>query len=189
MKTENKQLLIVGGTKRNVGKTTLIEKIIKKFCNEHDIISLKIKTIYPDDYFFHGKEKNKLTAEEKFRITEEKNKTGNEDTVRTLKEGAKKVFKIKTKSGFIEEAFQEFIKNIEKRTLIICESNSLRKYIKPSLFLFIKEQNSDEIKPSAKEVIKYADKIITTDGIKHYFNINSLHINDLSWHMRNRQFQ
>ena len=45
MPFENKHLLIVGGAKRDVGKTTLIEKIIMKYSSEYDIVFLKIKTI------------------------------------------------------------------------------------------------------------------------------------------------
>lgn len=183
-KTINKQLLIIGGTKRNIGKTTLIEKIIQKFSSEFDIIAFKIKTIYPYDSFFHGKDRNPLAKNENFRLIEEKNKEGIEDTNRMLNAGAKKVFKLKTKANFIFDGFNEITKVGNKRTLFICESNSLRKHVIPALYLFVKEKNNNEMKPSAQEVVKFADKIILTDGKKHNFSINEIFIEDFKWELK-----
>jgi len=181
---KNNQLLIIGGTKRNIGKTTLIERIIEKHSLKHKIIAFKIKTIYPNDDFFHGKDNNPLKENENYRITEESKKTGIEDTNRMLKAGANKVYKIKTKAGFILTAFNELIEKTDIDSLLICESNTLRKNIKPSLYLFVKEDFSDKMKPSAKEVIQYADKIILTDGKKHKFDTNEIIIEDLNWRLR-----
>ena len=178
---ENKQLLIIGGAKRNDGKTTLIEKIIKKFSPEYNIVSLKVKTIYFNDDYFHGKDRIPLTKKENFRITEERNNIGNEDTNRMLNAGAKRVFKIKTKSNYIQEAFLNLILQIEGNTLIICESNSLRKYVIPASYIFIKEEGINEMKPTAKKMIKHADRIINTDGKSHDFDINNLKIINACW--------
>jgi len=177
----HKNLLIIGGAKRNIGKTTLIERIIKKFSSEYNIIAFKIKTIYPNDNLFHGKDKKPLLKNENYRITEETSRKGVEDTNRMLKAGAKKVYKIKVKSNYISEAFLELEKNGNKNKLIICESNSLRKYISPSLYLFVKELNSNEMKPSAKEMVKFADKIIITDGKNHNINLETLKVEEGRW--------
>lgn len=174
-------LLIVGGTKRNIGKTSLIERIIKKFSPKYDIIAFKIKTIYPNDAFFHGKDRSPLLETESFRIVEEHSTKGIEDTNRMLNAGAEKVYKIKVKSDYIAEAFLELEKNVSKKTLIICESNSLRKYITPALYLFVKELNSDIMKPSAKKMLKFADKIITTNGKKHNINLETLKVDNMTW--------
>ncbi|NPA44770.1 MAG: hypothetical protein GXO49_04480 [Chlorobi bacterium] len=178
---EDKQLLIVGGTKRNIGKTSLIERIIKKFSSDYDIVAFKIKTIYPNDTFFHGTDTNPLSADEKFRLIEEKNANGNEDTNRMLKAGAKKVFKIKTKANYISYAYEELKNKINNNSLLICESNTLRKTVNPSIYLFVKEANSNDMKPSAKEVIKFANKIILTDGKNHDFNIEEICVKNNMW--------
>lgn len=174
-------VLLIGGAVRNVGKTTLVSKIIKKFSSENDIIAVKIKTIYEKDIFFHGTDKNPLKSEEKYRIFEEINKTGEEDTSKMLNSGAKRVFKIKTKRRFAENAFNEVMNKIDYSSMIICESNSIRHALKPGLFLLIKNENSNNIKPSASELQKYADKIILTDGKKHNFNIENLKIENNCW--------
>ncbi len=176
-----KNLLIVGGAVRNVGKTTLAEKIVKKFGKKHCIISLKIKTIYPNDVFFHGKDRNPLSENEKYRISEKSFLHSEGDSERMLKAGAEKSFMIKSKADFLKDAFNEFVAKTDKNCLIVCESNSLRSVTKPSLYLFIKPENSEEMKPSAEKLIGYADKIILTDGKKHDIDIESLYIENNVW--------
>ncbi len=176
-----KNLLIVGGATRNVGKTKFIENILKKFGSKRKIVSLKIKTIYPDDTFFHGKDENPLKEDEKCRIREIKITDNNQDAERMLRAGAYKVFYIKSEIKFLDRAFNEFMKMIDNDSLIICESNSLRFIIKPEIYLFLKMNNTDEMKPSAEKLISLADKVILSDGQKHNFDFNLLRVSGYSW--------
>ncbi|NOZ35070.1 MAG: hypothetical protein GXO80_07215 [Chlorobi bacterium] len=178
-----KNLLIVGGATRNVGKTTFVVNLLKKFGKNSRIISLKIKTIYPDDNFFHGKDENPLKENEKYRIREINITDNNQDAERMLKAGAHTVIYIKSKIKYLEQAFNEFIKNADNNILIICESNSLRFVIKPAIYLFLKMNNTVEMKPSAEKLINLADKVILSDGQKHDFNFNLLRVNEYSWQL------
>ena len=174
-----KQILLIGGATRNVGKTTFSCSVIKNNSKQNTIIGLKIKTLYKGDDFFHGNDRNPLKGN--YRIIEEFDKNGNEDTMRMLDAGAKKVFRIKVKSEFIKEAFDELFQQIPENSFILCESNSLRKVIEPTLFLMIKHDNSNEMKPSAKKLEPLVDKIIFTDGRQHNFNINNITIKNDQW--------
>jgi hypothetical protein len=176
------KMLMIGGATRNVGKTTFSCAVIEKSSRNHLIIGLKIKTIYKGDNFFHGKDQNPLKGN--YRIIEELDNSGSEDTMRMLKAGAKQVFRIKVKSEFIKEAFYDFFRQIPENSFILCESNSLRKVVKPGLFLMIKHKNSNEIKPSAKELEPFADKIIFTDGEKHDFNLKNIEIKNEQWMLK-----
>ena len=178
------EILLIGGATRNVGKTTLTCRIIEKFSSNNNIIALKIKTLYEGDSFFHGKDRKPLHENEKFRITEEKDKSGDEDTSKMLRAGAKKVFKIKVKSQFINQAFAEINNRVGEGKAIICESNSLRKEVVPSVFLMIKSENSDKMKPSARKLQKFADKIIYTNGKIHNFELENLEFVNNSWNLR-----
>ncbi|RLD68188.1 MAG: hypothetical protein DRI95_03630 [Bacteroidetes bacterium] len=173
------KILLIGGATRNVGKTNFSCAVIKEFSKVHSIIGLKIKTLYQGDSFFHGKDHNPLIGN--YRIIEEFDNSGDEDTMRMLKAGAKQVFRIKVKSEFIKKAFDDFLQQIPDGSFILCESNSLRKVIKPDVFLMIKHKNSNEIKPSAKELEPLADKIILTDGVKHDFDIDNIGIENRKW--------
>ena len=176
---EQAKLLLIGGATRNVGKTTFSCAVIENMGKTHTIIALKIKTIYEGDDFFHGKDKNPLKG--KYRIIEEFDNKGGEDTMRMLKAGAKHVFRIKVKSNFLKDAFDELYQQIPENSFILCESNSLRKVLEPALFLMIKHKNLNEIKPSAKELEPLADKIIFTDGKKHNFDIRKIEIKNERW--------
>lgn len=172
-------ILLIGGATRNVGKTTFTCSVIEKNSAKYTIIALKIKTIYEGDDFFHGKNRNPLIGN--YRIIEEKNAGEQEDTERMLKAGANRVFRIKTKSNFLKEAFEDFYAQLAENSFIVCESNSLRNVLKPSIFILIKHKNSEEIKPSAKKLAPLADKIIYTDGIEHDFNAKKIIISNNKW--------
>jgi len=186
---EINKMLMIGGASRNVGKTTLIMDIINEFSKNNNIVAIKIKTIYEGDNFFHGKDRSPLGENEKFRIIEEKDINSGEDTAKMLKSGAKRVFKIKVKSQFISEAFSEIYKIIDRNSFLICESNSLREAVKPDLFLLIKHKNNVEMKPSAKKLEKFADRIIYSDGKKHDFSKGDLQIIESKWMIKFKKYE
>jgi len=181
---KQKNIILIGGATRNVGKTTFSCAIIDNLSKKHHIIGLKIKTLYNGDDFFHGKDHNPLSGN--YRIIEEFEKNGKEDTMLMLNAGAKQVFRIKAKSEYLNEAFDDFFRQIPKNSFILCESNSLRKTIEPAVFLMIKHKYSSEIKPSAKELEHLADKIVFTDGKKHNFEIKNITIENGQWSLKDK---
>ena len=172
-------IILIGGATRNVGKTAFSCSVIRNNSKKYKIIALKIKTIYEGDDFFHGKDRNPLKGN--YRIIEEIDTDGDEDTQRMLQAGANRVFRIKAKSEFLKEAFHDFYSQLPEGSFIVCESNSLRNILKPSIFLLIKHKSSDEMKPSAKKLAPLADKIVYTDGIKHDFDAGKIIISNNKW--------
>ena len=65
--------------------------------------------------------------------------------------------------------------------LIICESNSLRRFIEPGYFMIMQRKGIEEIKPSCQAVWEYADCI--NDFEKHRFAVpvDSVIYNDPDW--------
>ncbi len=170
---ELKNLILVGGGSRNLGKTEFVSQLIAHNKNKFEIIALKVKTIYEGDNFFHGKDLKPLKTD--YTIEEFTHATDHEDTSRMLRAGAKRVFKIKAKNNYLGIAFSEFLKNTNtKNTLIVCESNSLRDYVIPQHFFMILGTENAEIKPSAQRLLKYANKIVHSDGKNFDFNIKKL---------------
>ena len=176
------KILLIGGATRNLGKTSFSCAVIKNLSNEHHLIGLKIKTLYRGDDFFHGNDHNPLKGN--YKIIEEFERNGKEDTMRMLNAGAKQVFRIKARSGHLSEAFNDFYKQVPGNSFILCESNSLRKVVEPSVFLMIKHKDLTDIKPSAKELEHLADKIIFTDGKKHDFDIENIIIENGRWSLK-----
>ncbi len=54
------QLLLIGGTGRNVGKTTLASMVVKQFSADYKIVGLKISNVKPGDEHLYGYHDNKL---------------------------------------------------------------------------------------------------------------------------------
>lgn len=63
----------------------------------------------------------------------------------------------------IDEGFDAFMSLVPDNAMIVCESNSLRKFVKPGVFIMAKNVNESQIKRSAMEVIKQADLIFKND--------------------------
>lgn len=174
-------ILLIGGATRNVGKTTFTKAVIKHFATQHSIIGLKIKTLRKGDEHHHGKGRHQLDGD--FLVVEE-SFSSEEDTGKMFDAGAKQVFHIKAKEDSLESAFQEFIQNIPPESMIVCESNSLRKIIEPGIFLLIKHLNHpNEMKPSARELEPLANHIIFTNGISHNFVPEQISINTQKWQL------
>ncbi len=180
--TRYKNILLIGGASRNVGKTAFTCSVIENISKKHEVIGLKIKTIYEGDDFFHGKDRNPLNGN--YRIIEEQNASGNEDTERMLQAGASRVFRIKAKSEYLHDAIVDFFTRISANRLIVCESNSLRTVLKPATFLLIKLENSEKMKPSAKKLAPLADKIIYSDGTKHDFDAENIVVENNEWKIK-----
>ncbi len=175
-------MLLVGGAKRNVGKTTMVCKIIEHFSKQQSIIGLKFKTIYEGDGYFHGKDKK--TSFSEYLLTEEPNYDSIEDTGKMLRAGAQRAFLLRSKSEYLSDAFSFFLSNIKNTDFIVCESNSLRKIVEPDIYLFIKDQNNQTMKPSAIELEKFASKIVYTNGAEHNFEVEQLQIVNSEWIIR-----
>jgi len=130
MKLNN--VLLVAGSGRNSGKTTIVCQIIEHY-RELEITSLKISPHFhpPSDGLvpFFGKPG--------YEIFEETNRFSSKDTSRMLQSGAQKVFYIQTNEANIGKAFSEVYRNIPADMPVICESPSLINFIEPGLFIIM----------------------------------------------------
>lgn len=154
-------MILIGATGRNSGKTTLALQIIDKFKAKIPIIAFKLITIRSHhDTCPRGGHGCGICEGLKgsFDITEETG-TGSKDTMLLKKAGAKKVYLIRALKENIEEALEEALKLVPKDSLILCESNSARLVTKPACFVMIKSP-SQIIKPTAQAVMDYADVLL-----------------------------
>ncbi len=150
--------IIIGGTGRNVGKTTLAEKLIKKFSQTIAVTAVKISNIRPENENFHGHDVHLFNS--KIRMEKETRINGNKDTMRFLTAGAQTSWFIQTKDEFLDETFPEMEKILGSASWIICESNSLIDYVRPGIFIMVK---GDETTTAPKEVsglLQKADVVI-----------------------------
>lgn len=130
MKLDN--LLLVAGSGRNSGKTTIVCKIIDQF-RHFGIASIKISPHFhdPSDGLIH------FSGKSGYEIYEETNMNISKDSSRMLKSGAEKVYYIQTIEESLNNAFSNTYMNISSGKPVICESPALINYIEPGVFIIM----------------------------------------------------
>lgn len=157
-------MIMIGATGRNSGKTTLATKIIKKYAPNIPIIAFKLITVHDhEDICPRGGAGCGICKSLKtcYDIKEE-TLQGTKDTMLLKKAGATHVYLIRSFTENVAEAMEAALKLVPEHCIILCESNSARAAIIPSCFIMIKNTSS-AIKPSAEAVIEYADIILPSE--------------------------
>ncbi|MFP4366101.1 MAG: hypothetical protein ACLFQA_03305 [Bacteroidales bacterium] len=176
---ELNKTIIIGGASRNIGKTELVCGLVRRFGSTHDVVSLKISGIKSGNELFHG---NHDTPPGKFHLMEETSRDGVKDSSKMLLAGASKAYYLRTRDEFLLEAVESFFSLVDKDTVIICESITLRKIISPGLFVLVKGIKEESGKKSLEEVLHLVDLIIVSDGVKFIPDPGIIHLGDHGWY-------
>ena len=177
-------MLMIGSAGANVGKTELACALIKKFGKTTDITGIKVTTIRAKDGECpRGGQGCGVCSslDGDFDIMEETDSNSQKDTARMLVAGAKRVFWLRVMNKRLAEGLTCLLDIIGREAVSICESNSLRQVVDPGLFLMVKRRDSKTWKSSARNVKKYADKIITTGPDGFDFDLNQIDLTDNKW--------
>lgn len=177
-------MIMIGAGDRNVGKTEFACSLIRKFSSRHDIIGIKVTTIEHANAGCHrGGEGCGVCGalESNFSITEETDSQSNKDTCRMLAAGAKKVYWLRVLKHHLKEGVVALQAAIGTDAVCVCESNSLRLVAEPQLFFMFKALDSDNCKPTAASVEKYADRTVLFDGSSFDFNLDDIELIDGKW--------
>ncbi len=150
--------ILIGGTGRNIGKTTLAETLIRKLSCFGPVTGIKISNIRPEGLQFHGM--HDIESNEYFSIWEETQHTGNKDSIRFLNAGALKSFFIQAGDAYLPDAFQEIQNHLTGNEIVVCESNSLINIMKPSVFLMVKGEKNNASKAYVERSQKIADLVL-----------------------------
>ena len=148
-----RNLIIIAGTGRNSGKTTLSCMLISRF-SSLDLVAIKISP------HFHkpGRGLVNWHIDDKFNIYRETSETGNKDSSRMHKSGAVEVYYIQAYDENVKEAFGLLIRSIPENKPVLCESPSLGKYINPGV-LFITDNSEVTIKKDMSALLRKADRV------------------------------
>lgn len=156
-------MLLIGSSGRNSGKTTLACKIIHHFSSVTPVYAVKIISIEnANGQCQRGHVGCGIctTLKQNFDIAEEINKQSSKDTSKMLAAGATQSFLVRSLKKYLLEAINTLLLTIPKNTLIVCESNSLREIVIPGTFLFVNNATGI-MKTSAESVLPFADKVVT----------------------------
>ncbi|NTW23902.1 MAG: hypothetical protein HGA37_04305 [Lentimicrobium sp.] len=152
-------LIIIGGSSRNVGKTSLALRLIEKYADNATITGLKVTSMRPGEESYHGS--HNVPTPEDYSIVEETNIESNKDTARMLKAGAKKVYYIETPDSLLKQALNSLMTMHQNGNPIVCESRSLRSAVIPGLFILLKHYDPNQIKPGFNYYENMADLTFT----------------------------
>ena len=185
-------MLMVGASCKADGKTTFTCSLIEKFSSQLDIVGVKISTIDSINKSHHpditgvGRSNSPLRP---YYITQEKERCGHTDTARMMAAGAKKVLWLQTLNAHLEEGIKALVDNFSDETVSICESNRARRIIEPGAFIMIMGAQEASWKPSAQEVIEYADRIVVSDGTKFDIDLDDIQLLERRWIVRKPAIQ
>ena len=180
MKKIYRNILLIAGTGRNSGKTTLACNIIEKFSNYFEVTAVKISP-----HFHQGT--NNLEAIDKskgYNIYLETKKDNGKDSARMFKAGASKVYYVEVLDNCLMDAFLAIIKKIPPSSPVVCESPALRNYIIPGVFLVV---DHPETKNKKAEILKWkrvADEFIDTSNRNTGTTVERLEFNKNGWWLK-----
>lgn len=170
MKT-NDNLLIVGGTGRDVGKTEFVCRLITRVSAERPVYAIKVSSIFPGEELYHGTHSGDDSS---LYLLEETNRESDKDTSRMLKAGAARVFYLRADDTGIQPGFDQFLRKIPIGSVVVCESNSLGHFVKPALSIMVRSKGG-EVKPRATVQLKYADLVVVSDGTSGFPELKSIY--------------
>jgi len=171
-------LLLIAGTGRNVGKTSLACALISQKAVSHQVIGVKISP------HFHeiSPTKKPIIRYKNFEIIEELNSDGNQDSSRMLKAGASRVFYVQTQSDIaLIEVMKELRQFWRSETAVICESGGLRQFIEPGLFMVCRSADQPEMKPHLKLLESKVDRFITFQESGFDFDLSKIKFENHKW--------
>ena len=175
-----RNMIIIGGASRNVGKTELVCGLIRRFSFERDIVSLKISGINPGNGPVHGQHG---PPPDKFDLMRETGREGIKDSSKMLLAGAGRAYYLRTRDEYLPEAMDHFFSIEGQDAVIICESISLRKIITPGLFVIVRSDSEESVKRSLGEVLHLVDLTIVSDGMAFAPDPGIISLDERGWHM------
>lgn len=154
---------MIGGHTRNIGKTSVVEGIIRATA-ELNWTAVKITQ------FGHGVCTGDCDScscadnVDQFSITDELDRDTGSDTSRFLAAGARRSLWVRTRQGELHTALPSLKKEIEDDDFVIVESNSLRRFVKPDVYLQVMDPSKADFKRSARQFFDVSDAYILVTG-------------------------
>ncbi len=157
--------VIVGGERSGVGKTRLVEEILRNFPGWGAIKITRIrKNGCARDTSGECRLCSTFKGDWEIETQEEIILTPGKDTCRMRQAGAKRVVWLKAKNGFLKEGLAESLRYMKGLAGVVIEGTSARRVLKPDIFLFLKKDGSMRVEfnrrfnPLARAVLKVAKK-------------------------------
>lgn len=153
------KLVMIGGHTRNIGKSSVVEGIIRAL-PEFNWTAAKITQFGHGVCSVTGETCGCAVGDHQFSITEERHKDTGTDTARFLAAGARRSLWVRTKQGELFTALPGFKARIEDDEFVIVESNSLRRFMNPAVYIQVVDHSNPDFKVSAQQFFDLSDAFI-----------------------------
>lgn len=152
-------IIIVGGHSRSVGKTSVVAGLIAAL-PEMQWTAAKITQHGHGLCSADGSPCECASDNHSWAVSEEHDRSGESDTSRFLLAGARSVYWVRTRQGYLAEAIPKLRQIIAESTNVILESNSAMKFVRPDLYLTVLDYDNPDFKPSARQFLDLASAVV-----------------------------
>jgi hypothetical protein len=158
-------IVVVGGHSRNVGKTSVVEGLIRAM-PEMRWTAFKVTQFGHGMCSANGEPCDCETAEHTIAVSEEQvGGDAGTDSGRFLAAGAVRSLWVRTRTGDLAEAMPRIRKEIEKAENAVIESNSIMRFLRPDLYLSVLDPEVADFKDSARLYLDRADAVLVPEGV------------------------
>ena len=147
-------IVVVGGQSRNVGKTSLVANLIKAV-PERPWTAVKI-TQHEHD----------IPADASYVIREEREASGDSDTARYLRAGARRALLLTARPGCLADAIPALRRELGADDVIL-ESNSVLEFLEPDVYLAVLDPAIADFKSSARQFLQNASAVVLNEPERH----------------------
>ena len=158
-KSNYNNVILISGSGRNSGKTTVACHIISQLARKGNVIGLKISP------HFHasGVGQELVISNPRYHIYREHDANTGKDSSRMLSAGASVVYFIQCTDENLEFIEEDFRKIVSPDVPIVCESGSFSNVFNPGFQLLVIGENPDKTKVSFLSNIEKSDQKINRD--------------------------
>lgn len=153
------KLVMVGGHTRNIGKTSVVAGIIRG-TPEFNWTAAKITQFGHGVCSVNGEACDCAVTEHQYSITQERRRDTGTDTARFLDAGATRSLWVRTRQGELISALPALKKQIEDEEFVIVESNSLRRFMNPAIFIQVLDITNPDFKLSSQQFFDLSDAYV-----------------------------
>ena len=148
-------IVVVGGTARNVGKTSVVAGLIAATPQMR-------WTAFKVTPHWHGEPS---TSNEPVDLTEETDPKAGTDSARFLAAGAVRSLWVRVRTGDLALAMPLIRKEMDRAENTIFESNSILGFLHPDLYLTVFGDAADNFKKSAELYLPSADAVLVPEHL------------------------
>jgi molybdopterin-guanine dinucleotide biosynthesis protein len=157
-------IVVVGGHSRNIGKTSVMEGLIRGL-PEMRWTAFKITQFGHGMCSANGEPCDCETAEHTVAVTEERDGASGTDSSRYLAAGAVRSLWVRTRTGDLAEAMPRIRKELERAENAVIESNSILRFLRPDVYLSVLDPTVEDFKESARLYLDRADAVLVPEGV------------------------